>query len=69
MYFAFGWGNFAGFWRAYWGARRLGCRVISGGGLVDRTLQDLDLRSAAGAAVIAVVRGEQSFDLRSALSD
>ncbi len=33
FYFAFGWGNFAGFWSAYWGARRLGCRVISGGGL------------------------------------
>jgi phenylacetate-CoA ligase len=36
MYFAFGWGNFAGFWSAYWGARRLGCRVISGGGLDTR---------------------------------
>ena len=33
FYFAFGWGNFAGFWSAYWGARRLGCKVISGGGL------------------------------------
>ena len=33
LYFAFGWGNFAGFWSAYWGARRLGCRVVSGGGL------------------------------------
>ncbi len=33
FYFAFGWGNFAGFWSAYWGARRLGCRIISGGGL------------------------------------
>ncbi len=33
FYFAFSWGNFAGFWSAYWGARRLGCRVISGGGL------------------------------------
>lgn len=33
FYFAFGWGNFAGFWSCYWGARRLGCRVISGGGL------------------------------------
>ena len=33
FYFAFGWGNFAGFWSAYWGARRLGCRVISGGGV------------------------------------
>ncbi len=33
FYFAFNWGNFAGFWSAYWAARRLGCRVISGGGL------------------------------------
>lgn len=33
FYFAFNWGNFAGFWSAYWGARRMGCRVISGGGL------------------------------------
>src|SRR5208282_1133277 len=33
FYFAFSWGNFAGFWSAYWGARRLGCRVLSGGGL------------------------------------
>lgn len=36
FYFAFGWGNFAGFWSAYWGVRRLGCRVISGGGLDTR---------------------------------
>jgi phenylacetate-CoA ligase len=33
FYFAFGWGNFAGFWSTYWAARRIGCRVISGGGL------------------------------------
>lgn len=33
FYFAFGWGNFAGFWSCYFGARRMGCRVISGGGL------------------------------------
>lgn len=32
FYFAFNWGLFAGFWSAYWGARRLGARVISGGG-------------------------------------
>jgi len=32
FYFAFNWGNFAGFWSAYFGARRMGCRVISGGG-------------------------------------
>lgn len=33
FYFAFNWGRYAGFWSAYWGARRLGARVISGGGL------------------------------------
>ena len=33
LYFAFGWGNFAGFWTCYFGARRMGCRLISGGGL------------------------------------
>ncbi len=32
FYFAFNWGNFAGFWSCYWGVRRMGCRVISGGG-------------------------------------
>jgi K+/H+ antiporter YhaU regulatory subunit KhtT len=36
-------------------------RIAGGGGLIGRTLQDLDLRAASGAAVIAVVRGEQSF--------
>ena len=33
FYFAFNWGNFAGFWSCYFGARRMGCRVISGGGV------------------------------------
>lgn len=33
FYFAFNWGPYAGFWSAYWGARRLGARVVSGGGL------------------------------------
>ncbi|MBI4481783.1 MAG: hypothetical protein HY652_02720 [Acidobacteria bacterium] len=32
FYFAFNWGLFGGFWSAYWGARRLGVRVVSGGG-------------------------------------
>ena len=32
FYFAFNWGLFAGFWSAYWGARRLGVKVFSGGG-------------------------------------
>ena len=33
FYFAFNWGPFAGFWSAYWGVRRLGGSVHSGGGL------------------------------------
>ena len=33
FYFAFHWGSFAGFWSAYWGVRRLGATVYSGGGL------------------------------------
>lgn len=33
FYFAFNWGAFAGFWSAYWGVRRLGGTVCSGGGL------------------------------------
>lgn len=32
FYFAFNWGNYAGFWSAYWGVRRLGAKVFSGGG-------------------------------------
>lgn len=32
FYFAFNWGLFAGFWSAYWGARRLGATVYPGGG-------------------------------------
>jgi phenylacetate-CoA ligase len=32
FYFAFNWGNFAGFWSCYYAARRMGCRVVSGGG-------------------------------------
>ena len=33
FYFAFAWGNFSGFWSAYWGVRRFGGKVVSGGGL------------------------------------
>ena len=32
FYFAFGWGLFSGFWSAYWGVRRLGSTLYSGGG-------------------------------------
>ncbi len=33
FYFAFNWGNFVGFWSAYWGVRRFGGKLISGGGV------------------------------------
>jgi len=36
-------------------------RITSDGRLAGRTLGELDLRAIAGASVIAVVRGEQSF--------
>ncbi|HVR30431.1 MAG TPA: cation:proton antiporter [Thermoanaerobaculia bacterium] len=36
-------------------------RVTGDGRLAGHTLRDLDLRSAGGSSVIAVVRGEQSF--------
>lgn len=32
FYFAFNWGLFSGFWSAYWGVRRFGGKVYSGGG-------------------------------------
>jgi phenylacetate-CoA ligase len=32
FYFAFNWGNYAGFWSAYWGVRRFGAKLYSGGG-------------------------------------
>ncbi|MBI2369574.1 MAG: AMP-binding protein [Deltaproteobacteria bacterium] len=32
FYFAFNWGTFIGFWSTYWGVRRLGATVYSGGG-------------------------------------
>ena len=33
MYFCFNWGSWIGLWSFYWGARDLGLKVISGGGL------------------------------------
>lgn len=46
FYFAFPWGNFAGFWSTYWGVRLLGATVYSGGGLDtgDRIKQILDYK-------------------------
>lgn len=71
LYFAFGWGNFAGFWSAYWGARRLGCRVISGGGLDTKGHIEAILRMKPTVLIstptfalrIAAVAAEMGVDL------
>jgi phenylacetate-CoA ligase len=71
FYFAFGWGNFAGFWSAYWGARRLGCKIISGGGLDTKGHIDAILRMKPTVLIstptfalrIAAVAKEMGIDL------
>jgi phenylacetate-CoA ligase len=71
FYFAFGWGNFAGFWSAYWGARRLGCRVISGGGLdtkghiqaIQRLRPTVLISTPTFALRMAAVAAEMGVDL------
>jgi phenylacetate-CoA ligase len=71
FYFAFGWGNFAGFWSAYWGARRLGCRVISGGGLdtkghiqaIQRLKPTVLISTPTFALRMAAVATEMGVDL------
>jgi len=71
FYFAFGWGNFAGFWSAYWGARRLGCRVVSGGGLDTKGHVQAILRAKPTVLIstptfalrIAAVAAEMGVDL------
>ena len=71
FYFAFGWGNFAGFWSAYWAARRLGCRVISGGGLdtkghiqaIQRMKPTVLISTPTFALRIAAVAQEMGVDL------
>lgn len=71
FYFAFGWGNFAGFWSAYWGARRIGCRVVSGGGLdtkghiqaILRTRPTVLISTPTFALRMAAVAAEMGVDL------
>ncbi|MEY2617503.1 MAG: hypothetical protein RL522_505 [Pseudomonadota bacterium] len=71
FYFAFGWGNFAGFWSAYWGARRLGCRIISGGGLdtkghiqaIERMKPTVLISTPTFALRMAQVAKEMGVDL------
>ena len=71
FYFAFGWGNFAGFWSAYWGVRRFGSRVISGGGLnteghikaIQRLRPTVLLSTPTYALRLAAVAREMGVDL------
>jgi phenylacetate-CoA ligase len=72
FYFAFSWGNFAGFWSAYWGACRLGCRVISGGGLdtrqhieaIERMKPTVLISTPTFALRMAQVAHDMGVDLR-----
>jgi phenylacetate-CoA ligase len=71
FYFAFGWGNFAGFWSAYWGVRRFGGRVISGGGLnteghvnaIMRLKPTVLISTPTFALRLATVASEMGVDL------
>ncbi len=72
FYFAFNWGNFAGFWSCYWGARRMGCKVISGGGADSRGHVENILRMKPTVLIstptfalrLAQVAGEMGADIR-----
>lgn len=72
FYFAFNWGRYAGFWSAYWGARRLGARVVSGGGLstdehVDAILRERPtvlIATPSFALRIAAQAAARGIDLR-----
>jgi phenylacetate-CoA ligase len=71
FYFAFSWGNFAGFWSAYWGVRRLGGRVLSGGGLdtkghiqaIMRMKPTVLISTPTFALRLAAVAAEMGVDL------
>jgi phenylacetate-CoA ligase len=71
FYFAFSWGNFAGFWSAYWGVRRFGGKVVSGGGLdtkghiaaIQRMKPTVLISTPTFALRIAEVAREMGVDL------
>lgn len=71
FYFAFAWGNFAGFWSAYWGVRRFGGKVISGGGLdtkghiaaIQRLKPTVLLSTPTFALRMAAVAKEMGIDV------
>ncbi len=72
MYFCFNWGNWIGLWSFYWGARDLGLRIVSGGGVStdERIKQILKLKPTVVVATptyllhLAEVALEQGHDLR-----
>jgi len=72
FYFPFHWGIFAAFWSAYFGVRRLGGTVVSGGGLdskarIQQILQycpDVVLATPTYVLYLAEVAREMGVDLR-----
>jgi phenylacetate-CoA ligase len=72
FYFAFNWGNFAGFWSCYFAARRMGCRVISGGGAdsqghirnIQRLKPTVLISTPTFALRLAEVAKQMGVDLR-----
>ncbi len=72
FYFAFNWGNFAGFWSCYFAARRMGCRVISGGGAdsqghirnIQRLKPTVLISTPTFALRLAEVARQMGVDLR-----
>jgi phenylacetate-CoA ligase len=72
MYFCFNWGSWIGLWSFYWGARDLGLRIISGGGLgtLERIKQIVKLKPTAVVGTptyllhLAEVALENGIDLR-----
>lgn len=73
MYFCFNWGNWIGLWTFYWGARDLGLRIASGGGVSteERIRQIIKIKPTVVVATptyllhLAEVALSQGVDLRS----
>lgn len=74
FYFPFNWGSFAGFWSTYFGIRRFGGTIVSGGGLdtkarIEQLLRikpDVMLATPTYCLYMGEVAKEMGVDLREA---
>ena len=74
FYFCFDWGIWIGLWSAYWGCRRMGCTVYSGGGLrtEERLQRILELKPTVVTATptyllyMANIAEEQGLNIKDA---